>query len=101
MVQINIQCVQSTDYTMLSLINDLCRFQYSDGIKICIWCDKSFVPTGLSCKLDFVIKGHRTIGFAGKAKSGASVGIPCLDIQCRKSNCCFKEGPDYQRFFSG
>lgn len=59
MVQINIQCVQSTDCTMLSLINDLCKFQCSDGIKLCIWCDESFVPTGVSCKLEFVIEGRR------------------------------------------
>lgn len=59
MVQINIHCVQSTDYTMLSLSNDLGRFQYSDGINLCVWCDVSFAPTGLSCKLEFVIEGHR------------------------------------------
>lgn len=68
MAQINIQGVQSTDYTMLSLINDLCKFQYSDGIKLCIWCDESLAPTGLSCKPEFVIKGHRTTGVAGKAE---------------------------------
>lgn len=74
MVQINTECVQSTDYTVLSLINDLCRFQYSHGIKLHNWCDESFAPTGLSCKLEFVIG---TTGFAGKAEvqPGASVGI--------------------------
>lgn len=86
MVQINIQCVQSTDYTMLSLINDVCGFQYSDGIKLCICCDESFAPTVLSCKLSLSSRVIETTGFAGKAEvqPGASVGITCLDTQCRK-----------------
>lgn len=76
MVQINIQCVQSIDYTILGLMN--VQVSVSDAIKFCIWCDESFAPTGLSCKLECVIG---TTGFAGKAEvqPGASVGIRCLD----------------------
>lgn len=84
MVQINIQRAQSTDYTML--INDLCRFQFSDSIKYVFGVRKALLPLDFSCKLEFVIEGHRTAGFAGKAEvqPGASVGITCLDSQCRK-----------------
>lgn len=59
--------VQSTDYTVLNLINGLYRFQYSDGVKLHIWCDENFVPTDVLYELDFsgevfTIKGHALIG---------------------------------------
>lgn len=62
-VQIGIQYVQSTDYIVLNLS----RFQYSDSVKLHIWCDENFVPTDVLYKLEFssevfIIKGHTLIG---------------------------------------
>ena len=63
----DVQYVQSTDYTVPNLIDDLYTFQYSDSVELHIWCDENFVPTDVFSKLDFsgevfIIKGHTLIG---------------------------------------